>query len=191
MRRTNCIVSILLKDADSTLFCLRISAGTKHTIVMMHTGTTEDLSSAIDRQSVLRIPFQKTDTKVLFYYILTKRCAQCIKIRICTVPEFCIRDLHVKNRRMSFIFHLFCENNFFSIEDFYFHFTCTGGLDLHFDHGRCIAHGTDLDSIDRDIFFCSGPEPDRTIDSRAGIPAAVWLIRIPCDHTNLVLRFVF
>ena len=49
----------------------------------------------------------------------------------------------------------------------------------------------DLDSIYRNVLLITCPEVHRTVDSCSGIPAAVWLVRIPCDHADFILCFVF
>ena len=191
MRRTDRIIAILFEDADSALLCLRIRAGTQYTIIVMHTGTTEDFPLTIDRKAFFRAPFKKSDSKCFLYNIFSKCCTQSIKIWMLTVPEFCVRDLHTENRRVSSIFYFFYKNILLFVQDFNFHHSRAGSLDFYFDHCRGIAYCMDLDSIDRNVLLIACPKIYRTIDAGSGVPAAVWLIRISCDHTDLILCLIF
>ena len=94
MRRTNRIITILFEDTDSSFFRFRICAGSKHTIIMMYAGSSEDFPLTVDRKTFFRIPFKKSDSKVFLYNIFSKCRTQSIKIRMFTVPEFCVRNFH-------------------------------------------------------------------------------------------------
>ena len=157
----------------------------------MYTGTAEDFSLTIDRKTFFRVPFKKSDSKRFLYDIFSKCCQQSIQIRMITVPEFCIRDLHTENRRVSCIFYFPCKNILIFVQNINFHHSRTGSLDFYFNHCRCITYCMNLDSIDRNVLLVTCPEVYRTVDACSGIPAAVWLIRISCDHTDLILCFIF
>ena len=191
MRRTDCIIAILFEDTDSSFFRFRISAGSKHTIIMMYAGSSEDFPLTVDRKTFFRIPFKKSDSKCFLYNIFSKCCTQSIKIRMITVPELCVRNFHTENRRVSGIFNLLCKNTILFIQDLCFHPAQAGSFYFYLDHCRCIADRMDLDSIYRNVLLITCPEIYRAVDSCSGIPAAVWLVRIPCDHADFILCFVF
>lgn len=97
-------------------------------------------------------------------------------------PRALRSNFHTENRRVSGIFNLLCKNTILFIQDLCFHPAQAGSFYFYLDHCRCIADRMDLDSIYRNVLLITCPEIHRTVDSCSGIPAAVWLVRIPCDH---------
>ena len=88
------LAAILFENTDSSFFRFRISAGSQYTIIMMYAGSSEDFSLSVNRKTLFRIPFKKSDSKVFLYNIFSKCRTQSIKIRMFTVPEFCVRNFH-------------------------------------------------------------------------------------------------
>ena len=63
------IISILFQDPDLTCLCIRITAGSKYTIIMMNAGSSKNHTFSIDRDSCFFIPFQSSDTKNNFFLV--------------------------------------------------------------------------------------------------------------------------
>ena len=61
------IISILFQNPDLTCLCIRITAGSKYTIIMMNASSSKNHTFSIDRDSCFFIPFQSSDTKNNFF----------------------------------------------------------------------------------------------------------------------------
>ena len=92
MRASECVVSVLLMQADLALFRFRKCTCTKQTIVMMNAGTAKNDPLTVDRHALGRIPCQSSDTEVLLHNIIPESYSHLIEIRVLGIPELCVRN---------------------------------------------------------------------------------------------------
>ena len=175
------IVAGFLKNADAALFHLGIGARAQNAIVMMNAGAADDEAPAVDGNAFFACPGERADAEGFLCEVVSKANACSIQVRRIHIPDLCIRD---------FEFKIACAvgtgHSGMPVKNLQIDIARDGGLHLHADSGRMNGQGFDAYAVDRDMLFRAGPEPDRTENAGAGIPAGVGLICVAGNDPQLI-----
>lgn len=176
MGTAHSVVAHLLQQPDFAFLRFGVTTGTQNAVVVVDTGTEQDDPLAVEQKSVIA-PGKGPHTECRLGAVIAKHGSAAVECRGIGAPKFGIGDLHPQNS-FAVGFCLRRGHGLLTIQDGNRHRAAGRCLHGHFHLCGVNAQRADLHTIGQDVPCGGSPQGDRAVDSRAGIPAGVRLIRI-------------
>ena len=157
VRATDGVVPGLLQRFHTAVLTLVIGGRAQNPAVMVEAAAAQQRFLPIDEQPLGR-PFHLADAKGQRGLIAAVGDFGGVEVRCALAPQLCIGDGKRKVRALAL--HPGCIKMNWRIA-------------LHPDDGRGNAHRADAYALGRNAVLGAGPQPDRAVDTRAGIPAGI------------------
>ncbi len=182
------VVAVFFEEPHAAVLRLREGAGAQDAVVVVDAGALQDDVLAVQRDAFFRGPGESPDAEGVGRDIAAERHADFVERGILDAPELGVRDLDPgapferpadDGLALCHAGAVFKDLN-----------ACgAGGCGLHGHENDGLGpygEGLYADAADRDIVLRAFPEPDRAVDARAGVPAAVRLVGVVGDDGDFI-----
>ena len=186
VRAADGIVAVFLQQADAALLALRIAARAEDALVVVDARALHNDALAVE-ENALFTPRKRADAEGLQVLVAAEADAAGVEVRVLHVPQLCVGD---SQRQGDFPRRVRGSGCSLLLARKHIHRHVPRADGAHGDlHRRGIdGHRADANAVQGDmLLLIRRPQHHRAIDARAGIPAAVGLIAVAGNHTQLVL----
>ena len=181
--RADGVVARLLEQPDLALHGVVPTGRAQNAVVVVDAGAAQDDPLAVEQQALVCAPCDRPDAEGRLVFILASAiCAAVVHgadvgLRRLTAPRLDIGQRHADDSLAGSI----RVQRFLHAGKLEFQMARCGGFYRNFHNGRVQRKGADAGPVHLQMVPGRDVQPDRAVNARAGVPAAVGLIRIARD----------